>query len=69
MSLPLTERLGNDIESFITGRIAQLEERRPYKPNVAGSSPAVPTLGDIAKWKGAWLQTRRFLGSIPSVAS
>ena len=31
--------------SLRSGRIAQLGERRPYKPEVAGSSPVPPTKG------------------------
>ncbi len=30
--------------SISNGRIAQLGERRPYKPDVAGSSPVPPTI-------------------------
>lgn len=41
----LTARPFNGIqESAHGGRIAQLGERRPYKPEVAGSSPAPPTI-------------------------
>ena len=30
--------------NIIYGRIAQLGERRPYKPEVTGSSPVAPTM-------------------------
>lgn len=40
----LTATKGNDKSaSLFWGRIAQLGERRPYKPDVAGSSPVLPT--------------------------
>jgi hypothetical protein len=41
----------------MVGRLAQLEERRPYKAKVAGSRPAAPTK-DVQKLRrrsgGAW---------------
>ena len=31
-----------NVEKFVTGYLAQLVERRPYKANVGGSIPSVP---------------------------
>ena len=38
------ERKISQNEPFEEGRIAQLGERRPYKPEVAGSIPVPPTI-------------------------
>ena len=35
---------GRDIIIYVIGRIAQLEERCPYKAEVTGSSPVPPTM-------------------------
>ena len=39
-----------DSSYILLGRIAQLGERRPYKPKVTGSSPVPPTKSP--RWRG-----------------
>ena len=44
-------------QKFVTGYLAQLVERRPYKANVGGSIPSAPTI----LWLGAVVQLVRML--------
>ena len=56
----------------IRGRVAQLEERRPYKPEVTGSSPVPPTMklnntlrGCSSDWLERWPVKPEVAGSSP----
>ena len=37
-------------KSLLTTGLTQLVECRPFKPNVAGSSPAIGNLAQVAQW-------------------